>query len=178
MGVSAELASILSQLGDDSCLQWITSVANRKLHSSDKRKRMLAAILLSQLNKPHAKEISLPISVRDDFSIGEIHKNFHLVKPIWYTNDTEHVSLKDPWFYAKYYDGNVSITEIQKKTETVDGLKELLEHDNLHIQRAAAYDLASLGDKSCIHLIEKDLHANDSATRLHSRQTLVKLQSQ
>lgn len=177
-GASTEIAFILSQLGDASCLQWIRSVADRKLRSSDNKLRLSAAILLSQLKQPDAKEIRLPISIRDDFSIGEIHKYFHLIRPIWHTSDIEHLSLRNPWFYAKYYDTNFNITEIQKNAETVDGLKELLADENLNIQRAAAYDLASLGDKSGIHLIEKDLHANNSATRLHARQFFVKLQSE
>lgn len=178
IGVSAELAFILSQLGDDSCLKWIRSLANRKLHSWDKKTRMSAAILLSQLNQPNAKEIRLPMSLRDELSFGEIHMKYNLSRPIWFSWNIENVSLRNPWFYAEYYDANINIPEIQKNAETVDGLKGLLEHDNPHIQRAAAYDLASLGDKSGIHLIEKDLQANDSPTRLHARQILVKLQSE
>ena len=178
IGVSAELASILSQLGDDSFLQWIRSLANRKLHSWDKETRMSAAILLSQLNQPNAKEIRLPMNLKDELSFGEIHSKYNLSRPIWFSWDVDYVSFRNPWFYAEYYDPNINITEIQKKAETVDGLKELLEHNNSHIQRAAAYDLASLGDKSGVYLIEKDLQANDSPTRLHARQTLVKLQSE
>lgn len=177
-GLSIELALILSQLGDDSCLRWLKSVADRKLRSYDKKTRISAAILLSQLKQPFAKAIRLPLRIRDDLSIVEIHKNFHLLEPIWHTSDIENVRLGNPWFYAEYFDTNFNITEIQKKAETVDGLKELLAHNNPHVQRAAAYDLASLGDKSGVHLIEKDLHANDSATRIHARQILVKLQSE
>ena len=140
------LPFILSQLGDDSCLQWIKSVANRKLHSWDKKTRTSAAIVLSRLNQPNAKEIRLPMNLKDELSFGEIHMNYHLSRPIWFSWDIENVSLRNPWFYAEYYEANINITEIQKKAETVDGLKELLEYDNLHIQRAAAYDLASLGD--------------------------------
>ena len=175
---STEIALILSQLGDDSCLQWIRSVADRKLRSSNKKLRMSAAILLSQLKQPDAIEIKLPISIRDDLSIVEIHKNFHLIKPFLYTGDIKHHSLRNPWFYAEYHDTNINITETQKKAQTMDGLKQLLEDENPHIQQAAAYDLASLGDKSGIHLIEKDLNADESATRLHSRQILAKLQSE
>ena len=177
-GLSIELALILNQLGDDSCLQWLKSVANRKLRSYDKKTRISAAILLSQLKQPFAKEIRLPLSIMDDLPIVEIHKNFHLLEPIWHTSNIENVRLGNPWFYAEYFDTNFNITEIQKKAETVDGLKELLAHNNPHIQRAAAYDLASLGDKSGVHLIEKDFHANDNATRIHARQILVKLQSE
>ena len=177
-GASVEIAYILSQLGDDSCLRWIKSVANRKLRSSDKQTRLSAAILLSQLNQPNVTEIRLPKSLRDELSFGEVHMKYHLSRPIWYSWDVVNVSLRNPWFYVDFYDTNIHITEIQKKAETVDGLKELLEHNNLHIQRAAAYDLASLGDKSGVHLIEIDMHANDSVTRLHARQTLVKLQSE
>ena len=177
-GLSIELALILSQLGDDSCLQWLKSVADRKLRSYDKKTRISAAILLSQLKQPFAKEIRLPLSIMDDLPIVEIHKNFHLLEPIWHTSNIENVRLGNPWFYAEYFDTNFNITEIQKKAETVEGLKELLAHNNPHIQRAAVYDLASLGDKSGVHLIEKDLHANDSATRIHARQILVKLQSE
>ncbi len=175
MSVSAEIAYILSQLGDDSCLQWIKSLTNRKLHSFDKETRRSAAILLSQLSQPNAKEIRLPMSLRDELSFGEIHMKYNVSKPIWYSSDIEHVSLRNPWFYAEYYDTNINITEIQKKAETVDGLEALLAHNNPNIQRAAAYDLASLGDKSGVHLIENDLHANDSATRLHARQILHKI---
>lgn len=178
MSVSAEIAYILNQLGDDSCLQWIKSFANRNLHSSDRETRRSAAILLTQLNQPNAKEIRLPMSLRDELSFEEIHKKYHLSRPIWFSGDIENVSLRNPWFYAEYYDTNIEITEIQKKAETVDGLKALLAHNNPNIQRAAAYDLASLGDKSGVHLIEKDMHANDSATRLNARQFLTKLQSE
>lgn len=173
--VSAELAFILSQLGDDTCLQWIKSVANRKLHSWNKQTRMSAAILLLQLSQPNAKELKLPMSLRDDLSFGEIHKNFHVIKPISYTSAIENVRLRNPWFFAEYFDPTINIPEIQKKAETLDGLKELIEHNNPHVQRAAAYDLASLGDKSGVHLIEKDLHADDSTTRIHARQILVKI---
>ncbi len=178
MSVSVEIAYILSQLGDDSCLQWIKSLAKRKLHSSDEETRMSAAVLLSQLNQPNAKEIRLPMSLTDELSFGEIRMKYNLNRPIWFSWDIENVSLRNPWFYAEYYDTNINITEIQKKAETVDGLKALLAHNNPNIQRAAAYELASLGDKSGVHLIEKDMHADNSTTRLHARQILTKLLSE
>ena len=174
-GASAELASIISQLGDDSCLQWVRSLANCKLHSWDKQTRMSAAMLLSQLSQPNAKEIRLPMRLRDDLTFGEIHKGYNLSRPIWFSSNMESVSLRNPWFFAEYYDTDLNISDIQKKAKTVDGLKEMLEHVNPHIQQAAAYDLASLGDKSGFRFIEKDMHADESATRLHARQTLVKI---
>lgn len=171
--VSIELALILSQLGDDSCLQWLKSVANRQLRSSDRNIRISAAIMLSHLNNAH-DGFRMPISIKDDMPIVKTDKKTALIKQVWFTSNIEHVRLGNPWFYVEYYDTDIDITKIQKKAETVDGLKELLDHNNINVQRAAAYDLAALGDKSGVSLIERDLHANDSAPRIHARKILQK----
>ena len=82
-----------------------------------------------------------------------------------------------------FYDNNDSPSlaanwaDIIEKAVTLDGLKELIEHDIPVVRRGAAYELAYLGDKSGVHLIEQDLHANKKDTRMHARSTLLKLQS-
>jgi len=86
-------------------------------------------------------------------------------------------SLRNPWFYAETFDQTINWNAIEEKASTLSGLKELLKHENPIIQSVAAYDLAYLGDKSGIQLIEQDLYANDSVTRLHARNTLRKLYS-
>ena len=174
-GVSVEIAIVLSHLGDDSCLEWLRLDAHKRIESSNQQERMSAAVLLSQLMQSQAKDIRLPKSLHDDSSVGELHENFHISKPIWYTNDLEHFSLRNPWFYARHYDPTIRVAEMQKQAETIEGLKKLLGYKNQHVQRAAAYDLASYGDRTGIKLIERDLGSADSETRLHARSMLARL---
>ena len=66
---------------------------------------------------------------------------------------------------------------INKKASHVSGLKELLEHTNLDVQRAAAYELAYFGDVSGVDLIQRDLDANEAETRMGARDVLTEIQT-
>ncbi len=144
--ISTIAAQSLQQLGDESGVIWLRKIAYRKLRHWKHDERQSGAVILVLLQSPD--------------------------KPI---NQRLH-NLRNPWFYAQNYDQSINWSEIHEKSTTNNGLKELLQHKNLIIQRSAAYELAYLGDKIGIHLIQQDLHAAESATRMHARDVLSKLQ--
>ena len=172
-----KMAEVLRQLGDDSIYNWLKVSVNRDLQHWDRKVHIKGAIMLSLFNAPDTKQLRLPTIVRDQFDIAELYDKFRLRSPYFFSQGAERYSLRKPWFYIEHYDSSINWTNIREKATTLDGLKELLEHKNPNIQRAAAYDLASLGDKSGVHLIEQDLQANDSATRLQARPVLSELKS-
>ncbi len=60
------------------------------------------------------------------------------------------------------------------KGVTMADVEESLEHPNPTIQRAAAYQLARLGNALGVHLIQPDLYANDVETRQRARGVLLR----
>ena len=143
-----EAALAMQQLGDNSGVEWFKKVAFRKLRHWKKRERRTGALILARL---------YPRSER-------IYTQLH--------------NLRDPWFYAENYEQLINWTIIHEKAGTVNGLEELLKHENYIIQLAAAYELAYRGDPSGAHFIRQDLNAKDSESRLHARHVLFKLQSE
>ena len=141
-------ALALKQLRDNTAVAWFTKVAYRKLRHWKKDEREKGIRILNNLH-PRKERITT-----------RLH------------------NLRNPRFYAENYDLYLNWAVIREKAGTVSGLKELLQHTNPIIQRSAAYELAYRGDRSGAHYIKKDLHANDSSTRMHARDTLVKLQSE
>ena len=141
-------ALALQQLGDDSAVEWLTALAQRKLRHWHRNQRERGALTLKRL-QPSRTQIQ--------------RRNV----------------LTDPWFYANNYAPHlVSDWEaIANKATTRKGLKALLAHAHPMIQRAAAYELAYLGDVSGIHLIEPDLHADDVQTRMEAREALLRLKN-
>ena len=142
---STRAALALQQLGDESGVKWLRKIAFRKLRHWKENERNRGAAILARLESPN--------------------------EPIYYRPH----DLRNPWFYAKNYGQSIDWSMIHEKAATPDGLKKLLQHKNPIIQRSAAYELAHLGDKTGVHLIQQDLYANESATRLHARKTLTHL---
>lgn len=145
-----EAALALKQLGDDKTVKWCTELAKRKLIHYNKEEREKGAEMIRTLQQPSKiKQRSWE------------HQNALTVQGFYDNNDSP--SLAANW------------ADIIEKAVTLDGLKELIEHDIPVVRRGAAYELAYLGDKSGIHLIEQDLQANEKDTRMHARSTLLKL---
>lgn len=150
---SAEASLALQQLGDDSTIKWCKQLGQRKLLHWKKEERAKGAEMLRILQQPsNIKRWSWE------------HQNAITVR--WFYDKNDSPSLASNW------------AEIIEKAVTLEGLKELLKHEISAVRRGAAYELAYLGDKSGVHLIEPDLHANDVQTRMHARDTLLKLQSE
>ena len=148
-----EAALALKQLGDDKTVKWCTELAKRKLIHYNKEEREKGAEMIRTLQQPSKiKQWSWE------------HQNALTVQGFYDNNDSP--SLAANW------------ADIIEKAVTLDGLKELIEHDIPVVRRGAAYELAYLGDKSGVHLIEQDLQANEKNTRMHARSTLLKLQSE
>ena len=145
-GQPESAALALQRLGDNSAVEWFTKVAYRKLRHWKKEERRKGVWILNRLY-PRQEQITT-----------RLH------------------NLRNPQFYAENYDLYLNWAVIREKAGTVSGLKELMQHTNPIIQRAAAYELAYRGDTAGIHFIQQDLQANDSKTRLHARNTLVELQ--
>ena len=146
-GLPENAALAMQQLGDNSGVEWFKKVAFRKLRHWKKDERQKGVRILNNLY-PRKQRITT-----------RLH------------------NLRNPQFYADNYDLFLNWAVIREKAGTVNGLKELLKHKNYIIQRAAAYELAYRGDTSGVHFIRQDLHAKDSASRLHARNVLFKLQS-
>ncbi len=138
----------MQQLGDNSGVEWHKKVAFRKLRHWKEDERFRGAVILARL------------------------------EPLKKPNYKRLPDLRDPLFYAENYELHLNWAKIYEKASTLNGLKELLKHENLIIQRAAAYQLAYRGDKSGIHFLQRDLHADDSQTRMHARDTFFNLPSQ
>ena len=147
-----ETALALKQLGDDKTVKWCTELAKRKLIHYNKEEREKGAEMIRTLQQPSKIK-----------QWSREHQNALTVQGFYNNNDSP--SLAANW------------ADIIEKAVTLDGLKELIEHDIPVVRRGAAYELAYLGDKSGVHLIEQDLHANEKDTRMHARSTLLKLQS-
>lgn len=143
---STNAALSLEQLGDESGVKWLRKIALRKLKHWKEDERQSGAGILALLDSPD-KLTYYPL-----------------------------VSLRNPQFYVDNYELHLKWEIIHEKAASIDGLKELLNYENLIIRHAAAYELAYLGDKTGIELIQQDLHAMESATRMHARDTLSKLQ--
>ncbi len=176
--ISFKIANLLSQLGDDSIINWLESIAYHNLHHWDRKLRLKGAIMLTLLNSSDTNQVRLPYRVLDHFAIVELSNEFGLRSPYFFSQSRDEYSLRKPWIYVDYIETTINWSVVREKATTVDGLKELLKHENQNIQRAAAYDLASLGNKSGIQLIEQDLHANEVKIRLHSRKILTKLRTE
>lgn len=146
-GLPVKASLAMQQLGDNRGVEWFRKVAFRKLRHWKKDERQKGVHILNNLY-PRKERITT-----------RLH------------------NLRDPQFYADNYKLFLNWAAIREKAGTVSGLKELLKHENPIIQRSAAYELAYLGDKTGIHLIQQDLYANESATRWHARNILSKLQS-
>ena len=144
---SISAAKALLQLGDVTGVEWLRKIAYRKLRHWNEDERQNGASILYLLDQPKSR-----YSTR------------------WH-------SLKSLQFYAAHYYLYLDWEDIREKSTTLDGLKELLKHESPIIQKSAAYELGYQGDSSGIHLIRKDLHANESSIRLHARETISSLRS-
>ena len=144
---SISAAKALLQLGDVTGVEWLRKIAYRKLRHWNGDERQNGASILYLL----------------DQSKNRYSSRWH--------------SLKYPQFYAAHYYLYLDWEDIREKSTTLDGLKELLRHESPIIQKSAAYELGYQGDSLGIHLIRKDLHANESSIRLHARDTISSLRS-
>jgi len=175
---SIKAANALKQLGDESGHNWLKNEAYRNIQHWDLKKRVKGAIMLTLLNTSDKNQWRLPVMVRDQFDMVELYDRFSIRNPHYFSHIDKRISLKIPWYFVEDYHPSINWSDIREKTETIDGLKELLKHHDPIIQRAAAYDLAHLRDVSGINLIESDLHAEDMETRKHARETLIILSSE
>ena len=149
---SADAAFALQQFGDDKFVKWCSELAKRGLLHWKKEERVEAAETLRTLQQPsHFKPWSRE------------HRNALTVQGFYEKNESP--ELTSNW------------AEIIEKAVTIPGLKALLKHEIPAVRRGAAYELAYLGDKSGVHLVEEDLHANDVETRMHARKVLSELKS-
>lgn len=146
-GLPEKAALALQQLGDNSAVEWFKKVAYRKLRHCDKDERNKGVMILNRLY-PKKERASV-----------KLH------------------NLKKPKFYAKHYNLYLNWEEIREKASTPEGLKQLYKNQNPDIKKSAAYELAYRGDSTGIHLVQEDLHANESSIRMHARETLANLQS-
>ncbi len=154
---SARAAAALQELGDTLTVKWCQEHAQRKLRHWNKEKRAEGAEMLSTLKQ------------KFDINQGYTQQWF------W-----THRSLKTRGFYNRNDSPALASNwvEIVEKAGTMQGLKALLEHPIPAVRLGAAYELAYLGDKSGVHLIEEDLHANELEIRNQARDTLLKLHSE
>ena len=142
-------ALALQQLGDDSAVEWLTALAQRKLRHWNRRRRVEGAVTLNRLQPSNT----------------QIQRRNVLTNPWFYANNyVPHLVLD--W------------EAIADKAASRTGLKTLLAHAHPMIQRAAAYELTYLGDVSGIHLITPDLHANDVQTRMEAREALLRVNAE
>ncbi len=151
--VSTDAAFALQQLGDNIPIKWCREFAQRRLRHWKKSERVKGAEILLALQR-------LPI--RD---------HWHWDPPTCLTSNKFYSENDSPSLAANWED-------IIEKAATLPGLKSLLEHDIPIVRRAAAYELAYLGDPSGISMIEPDLYANDAATRGRAGFLIGKFQSQ
>jgi HEAT repeat protein len=142
-------ALALQQLGDDSAVEWLTALAQRKLRHWNAKQRQEGAVTLSRLQPSNT----------------QLQRRNVLTEPWFYANNYAPHLVSD-W------------KAIANKAATHTGLKTLLTHAHPMIQRAAAYELTYLGDVSGIHLIAPDLHANDVHTRMEAREALLRVNPQ
>ncbi len=138
-------ALALQQLGDDSAVEWLTALAQRKLRHWNAKQRQEGAVTLSRLQPSNT----------------QTQRRNVLTEPWFYANNYVPLLVSD-W------------NAIADKASTRTGLKTLLAHAHPMIQRAAAYELTYLGDASGTHLIAPDLHANDVHTRMEAREALLR----
>lgn len=142
-------ALALQQLGDDSAVEWLTALAQRKLRHWNAKQRQDGAVTLSWLQPSNT----------------QTQRRNVLTEPWFYANNYAPHLVSD-W------------KAIADKAATRTGLKTLLAHAHPMIQRAAAYELTHLGDASGTHLITPDLHANDVHTRIEAREALLRINPQ
>ena len=154
---SADAALALQQFGDDKAVKWCSELAQRKLRHWNKRVRIESAEMLRTLQQ---------LSYVKQGQFRQWSWNHRSLASYEFYNKNESPALASNW------------AEIVEKSVTMEGLKALLEHPIPAVRLGAAYDLAYLGDKSGVHLIEQDLHANDVDTRMHARDILLKLRSE
>lgn len=146
---SSDTAALaLQQLGDNSAVEWLTALAQRKLRHWDGEQRKSGASTLSRLQPSNT----------------QIQRRNILTAPWFYAKNVPH--LVSDW------------EAIADKASTRTGLKTLLAHGHPMIQRAAAYELTYLGAVSGIHLITPDLHADDVQTRMKAREALLRVNAE
>ena len=149
-GEDSDTAALaLQQHGDDSAVEWLTALAQRKLRHWNGKQREKGAVTLNRLQPSNT----------------QMQRRNVLTDPWFYANN-----------YVPHF---VSDWEaIADKAATRTGLKTLLAHAHPMVQRAAAYELTYLGDVSGIHLIAPDLHANDVQTRIEAREALLRINAE
>lgn len=144
-GLPERAALALQKHGDNSAVEWFTKIAFRKLRHWNEKERQKGVQILNRIY-PQKTQITT-----------KLH------------------NLRNPQFYSNYYFLYLDWEDIREKSKTLDGLKALLKHESPIIQKSAAYELAYQGDSSGIHLIRKDLHANESSIRMHACITISSL---
>ena len=155
-------AFALEKLGDSSGVEWFRRIAQRQLQSRYPSEHSDGVYMLTQL-----------------------YPQYNKAKPSWYLSTTYRswfVLRSFPWLLWNLVDNwEPDIVEnwewINKKAESISGLKTLLKHTSPEVQRAAAYELAYFNDASGVHLIQQDLDANDAETRMGARGALFQIQT-
>lgn len=157
IGGNVEAAFQLKKLGDDSYITWCKQLSEKHLTHDDKRRRLEGARNLLRLQQP--KYVG---SQRWEY--GSAKYSSALTDPRFYErNETPQLAAQWP--------------QIVEKVATLDGLKELLNHEIPAVRRGAAYQLAFLGDDAGVDIIQEDLHANHSETRYDAARVLLNLKS-
>ena len=158
--IAAALA--LQKLGDSSGVEWFKRVAARKLRSRYPSERSEGVFILAQLYPQYNKDTPC-------WDLSTTYKSWCMPRLFpWSLRNL--VDNPDPDIRANWENMN-------KKASNISGLKELLEHTNLDVQRAAAYELAYFGDVSGVDLIQRDLDANEAETRMGARNVLTEIQT-
>lgn len=147
---NVEAALQLKKLGDDSYITWCKQLSKKRLTHDDKRRRFEGARNLLLIQRPKYVD-----SQHYDSAIT--HSDFYK------SNET-------PQLAAQWH-------QIVEKVATLDGLKELLNHEIPAVRRGAAYQLAFLGDNAGADIIQEDLHANRSEIRYDAARVLLNLKS-
>ena len=160
---ATDAALTLQKLGDDGGVEWLRTIAWRKLQHWDRETRKDGTRRLRQLQ------------LRRDERRLRRHQRPDPHQP----PDPQRV-LTDAWFSAMINDRQVALNWLAAgaKRITVTDVEGLLKHSDPTIQRAAAYELARLGNAAGIHLIRPDLYANGAKTRGKARLALLRTRFQ
>lgn len=149
---NVEAALQLKKLSDDSYITWCKQLSEKYLTHNYESRRLEGAKNLLRLQQPKYVD-----SHRGYYVSAITHSDFYK------RNETPRLAAQ--W------------SQIVEKVATLDGLKELLNHEIPAVRRGAAYQLAFLGDDAGADIIQEDLHANRSETRYDAARVLLNLKS-
>ena len=149
---NVEAALQLKKLGDDSYITWCKQLSEKHLTHNYEPRKLEGANNLLRLQQP---------------KYVDSHRGYYdsAITHLYFYERNETPQLAAQW------------SQIVEKVATLDGLKELLNHEIPAVRRGAAYQLAFLGDDAGADIIQEDLHANRSETRYDAARVLLNLKS-